>query len=84
MTSKKLVGDLPSFIFSFKKPLTVFPTICLRTSPTPIGLMPGLLSGEMSLQDVKALSKDGCYDFLSRFLVNMAISSLKILPSAST
>ena len=74
-------GPATSFISSFKKPFIIFPTISLRTSPTLICQIPGFLSSGMSPQDVKVLSKDGWYNFLSRFLVNTTISSLRILPS---
>lgn len=46
-------------ISSFKNPAMVFPTIRLRTSPTPIGRISGFLSRGMSLQEVRPSSNDG-------------------------
>ena len=55
--------------------------VALLLSCFVAGLIPGFLSSGMGLQAAKASSKDGWYDFLSRFLVDTAISSLRILPS---
>ena len=46
------MGPAASLISSFKNLALVFPTIRLRTTPTPIGRIPGFLSKGMSLQEV--------------------------------
>ena len=55
----------------------IFPTIFRRTSPTPMGLVPGFLSRGINRDATYAAIKLGCYAFVANFMASNAIYSLR-------
>ena len=72
-----------SCMSSFNVQLIAFPIICLKTSPTPMGLIPGLLFNGISLQLVSALIDFGLTIVDASVLAQTAICSVSSSASVS-